>query len=321
MLVTNQQSAELAQPSVGALHDPAPLVTPHLASIVIAPVLVVFPVRCQQLDGALLQSLAQRIGVIASIGNDPRRLLPRPATRTGDSDFRQRGFRKRNFCRRGTFEPNSQRKTLTVDQYHPLCALATLGFSDGGAPFLAGAKLPSKKVSSHFSRPSSSKAPNKARQASSQTPSSCHCFSRRQHVAGEGNSLGRKRQAAPVCRIHRMPSKQARFEAHGRPRLSRRRRGAGNISSTSCHCSSLNSFCRFFMAEFHQLTRLTISTRSEAEPIYETRSNILPLGGRRAFLSQRRSNLRYRGRQAARTGSFHKIFSTAIDFQEIDTKG
>jgi hypothetical protein len=57
----------------------------------------------------------------------------------------ERGFRKRSFSRRSTFPPNSQRKTLTVDQYHPLRALATLGFTDCGAPFLAGAKLPSYK--------------------------------------------------------------------------------------------------------------------------------------------------------------------------------
>jgi hypothetical protein len=39
--------------------------------------------------------------------------------------------------------------------------------------------------------------------------------------------------------------------------LSCRRRGGGSIGSTSSHCSSVNSFCRFFMAEVHQLTRLT----------------------------------------------------------------
>jgi hypothetical protein len=51
---------------------------------------------------------------------------------------------RRNFTGGGTFQPNSQRKTLTVDQYHPLCPLAPLGFTDREAPFFAGAKLPSK---------------------------------------------------------------------------------------------------------------------------------------------------------------------------------
>lgn len=257
VFMTNQQSAELAEPGIGSLHDPAPFIAAHFASIFVASSLVVLPIRCQQLNGPLLQSFAQRVRVIAGVGDNPRRFLPRPASRAWDTDFRQRGFRKRNFCRRGTFQPNSQRKTLTVDQYHPLCALAPLGCSHRIAPFFAGAKLPSRKVSSHFSKPSPSSAPNKARQASSQTPSSCHCFNRRQQVAGEGNSLGRKRQAAPVCRIQRMPSKHARFDAQGRPRLSRRRLGSGSNGSMSSHCSSVNSFCRFFMAEVHQLTNLT----------------------------------------------------------------
>jgi hypothetical protein len=257
MLMANQQSAELTQPGIGSFHNPAAFVTPHFASIFIAPSLIVLPVRCNQLDGPLLESFAQRIGVVASICNYPLGLLSGPAFRLRDSDFGERGFRKRNFCRRGTFQPNSQRKTLTVDQYHPLRALAPLGFADGSAPFFAGAKLPSKKVSSQRSRPSWSSAPSSARQASSQTPSSSHCFSRRQQVAGEGNSSGRNRQAAPVWRIHRIPSKQARFGAQGRPRLSRRRFGSGSRGSISSHCSSVNSFCRFFMAEAHQLTCLT----------------------------------------------------------------
>ena len=256
MLMTNQQSAELSKPCVGSLHDPAAFVSSEFASIFVTPSFVVLPVGRDQFDASLLESLAQRIRVVAAVGDYAFRLLPRPAFRPGYADFGERGFRKLNFCRRGTFQPNSQRKTLTVDQYHPLRALATLGFTDRGAPFFAGAKLPSRKVSSHFSRPSPSSAPSRARHASSQTPSSSHCFSRRQQVEGEGNSSGRKRHAAPVCKIQRMPSKQARFDAHGLPDCPADV-GCGNNGSINSHCSSVNSFCRFFMTEAHQLTRLT----------------------------------------------------------------
>src|SRR5271166_524503 len=222
MFMTNQQSTELAKPGIGSLHNPAANVTPQLTSILVAPLLVVLPVGRNQVDASFLESLSQRVRIVAAVSDYPLRLLSRSAFRAGDADFGQRGFRKRNFCRRGTFQPNSQRKTLTVDQYHPLRPLATLGFTDGGAPFLAGAKLPSKKVSSHRSRPSSSSAPSRVRHASSQTSSSSHRCSRRQQVDGEGNSSGKKRHAAPVCRIHKIPSKHARFGAGGRPRLSRR---------------------------------------------------------------------------------------------------
>jgi hypothetical protein len=122
---------------------------------------------------------------------------------------------------------------------------------------LAGAKLPSKKLSSQRNRPFSSSAPNRVRQASSQIPCSCQRCSRRQQVEDEGNSSGRNRHAAPVCRIQRMPSRHARFGAGGRPRLSARRFGRGNTGSINSHCSSLNSLCRCFMTEAQPITYLT----------------------------------------------------------------
>jgi hypothetical protein len=256
MLVTNQQSAKLSEPCVGSFHNPSALVSAELAAIFIAPQFVVLSVRRNQFDTSFLEPLAQRVGVVAAVGYDAFRLLPRTAARPGDADFGDRGFRKLNFTRGGTFQPNSHRNTFTVDQYHPLRPLATLGFADSGAPFLAGAKLPSRKVSSHLSRPRSSSVPSSVRHAFSQTSCSCHRCNRRQQVEGDGKSAGRNRQAAPVCRTHSMPSKQARFGACGRPRLSRRRFGLGSRGSISFHCSSVNSFCRSFMAEAQQFNRL-----------------------------------------------------------------
>ncbi len=256
--MTNQQSAELTQPRVGALDDPASFVSPEFPSVLVISFLIVFPVRNDEVDTALGQPLAQRIGVISAVGDHTFRLLPGAAFGARDFDFGERGFRKRNFSRRGTFKPNSQRKTATVDQYHPLRALATLGFTDGGAPFFAGAKLPSRNVSSHFSNPSASSAPNSVRHASSHTSCSSHCFKRRQQVAGEGYLSGKNLHAAPVCNTHKMPSKQARFDAQGRPRLSLRRFGSGSRGSINSHCPSFNNSKRFLlMHEVHQNTRIT----------------------------------------------------------------
>ena len=255
--MADQQSSELSQPCIGSFDDPTALVAAQFPAIFVSSLLVVLPVGCNQLDALTFPSLPQRVGVVTSIRNYPFRLLPRSAFRPGDADLGERGVRKRNFCRRGTFQPNSQRNTFTVSQYHPLCALAALGFTDCIAPFLAGAKLPSRKASSHFSRPSASRAPSKVRQALSQTSSSSHRLSRRQQVEGDGNSSGKKRHAAPVCSTQRMPSRQARFDVQGRPLLSRLRGGSGNNGPTNSHCASVNSFCRFFMAEDHHLNRLT----------------------------------------------------------------
>ena len=254
MFMTNQQAAELSEPSIGSLHDPAASITPQFAPIFIAPGFVVPAVGDDQFNAALLQATAERIGIVSRISDHPLRLLSWAALRSRDADFGERGFRKFNYTGGGTFQPNSQRKTFTVDQYHPLRALAPLGFADGSAPFFAGAKLPSRKASSHFNSPSWSSAPNRARQAFSQTPSSSHCLSRRQQVEGEGNSSGKNRHAAPVWRIHRMPSKQARLGAGGRPRRSGRCLGGGSKAPTNSHCSSLNSFCRSFMTEAQPTT-------------------------------------------------------------------
>ena len=258
MLMANQQSAKLSQPSVGSFYNPATLVTPQLPSVFIASVLIVIPVRHDQIDMTFSEPLSQRVGIVGAICNYPFGLLPRPTFWLRDPDLGERGFRKRNFIRRGTFQPNSQRNTFTIDQYHPLCAFATLGCTDGRAPFLAGAKLPSKKLSSQRSSPSASNAPRNRRQASSQTPFSSHCCNLRQQVEGEGKWSGKNRQAAPVCKIHKMPSKQARFDAHGLPRPSRRRFGSGNKGSSNSHCSSVNSFCRFFMTETSSVNPLQI---------------------------------------------------------------
>ena len=255
--MAHEESAELTEPGVGAFDDPAALVAPEFSSIFITPALAVLAVGDDEVDASFLQPLAQRVGVIGAVGDYALRLLSWPAFGTRDFDFGERGFRKRNFSRRGTFQPNSQRKTATVDQYHPLRPLAALGFPDCGAPFFAGAKLPSRNASSHFSRPSPSSAPSSVRHASSHTSCSFHCFNRRQQVAGEGYLSGKNRHAAPVCKTHRMPSRQARLDAHGRPRLSLRRFGAGSSGSISSHCASLNNSNRFLlMQEVHQTTHL-----------------------------------------------------------------
>ena len=251
--MAHEESTELTEPCIGAFDDPTTLVTSELAPVLIAPQLAVVAVRDDEVDASLFEPLAQWVGVVGPVGDYALRLLSRPAFGARDFDFGKRGFRKRNFCRRGTFEPNSQRKTATVDQYHPLRALATLGFTDGGAPFFAAAKLPSKNVSSHCNRPSPSSAPSSARQASSHTSCSSHCFKRRQQVAGDGYLSGRNRHAAPVCNTHKMPSRQARLDAQGRPRLSLRRFGSGNRGSSNSHCLSFNNSNRFLlMQEVHQ---------------------------------------------------------------------
>jgi len=256
--VSDQQSSKLVEPGVGTLDDPSTFVSAQFPPVFVAPLLVVLPIWGDQFDASLLQPLAQWVRVVGTVGDYPFRLLTRATFGSGDADFFQCGFRKRSFSRRGTFKPNSQRKTLTVDQYHPLRSLAAFGFTDCGAPFLAGAKLPSRKASSHRSNPSPSNAPSNVRQASSQTSCSSHCFKRLQQVVGDGYLSGRNRQAAPVHNTQRMPSRQSRFDAQGRPRLSRRRLGSGNSGSIRDHCASVNSSNRRLLTLQVSQTQLRI---------------------------------------------------------------
>ncbi len=100
--MTNEQSSELAEPSVGSFDDPAAFVAAQLAGIFIAPVPAVASVRHDQLDAAFLQPLAQWVRVVGAVSDHPFRLLPGPAFGPGDADLCERGFRKRSFTRRGT---------------------------------------------------------------------------------------------------------------------------------------------------------------------------------------------------------------------------
>jgi hypothetical protein len=184
--MSNNESAELTEPGIDAFDDPASFIAPELPAVLVLSLLVVFPARNDEVDASFCQSFAQRIGVVGAIGDHAIRLLPRTAFGTRYFDFGER-----DFCRRGTFEPNSQRKTATVDQYHPLRALATLGFTDCGAP---------------------------------------------------------------VCNTHSLPSRQARLEAHGRPRLSLRRFGSASKGSINSHCASLNNSNRFLLMQEVQQT-------------------------------------------------------------------
>ena len=87
MLMADQQSAELTEPCIGSLDDPATFVTPEFASIFVAPAPAVLAVRHDQIDAALFQSFAQRVGVVSPVGDYSFRLLPRTAFAAGDADF------------------------------------------------------------------------------------------------------------------------------------------------------------------------------------------------------------------------------------------
>src|SRR5467141_4777453 len=218
-IVTHHQATEVAEPGVSACDDPTPLVTSQGATILRRRFLPVRAMRDNQFDASSCQPLTQRITVVGLVGDHPHGLLSRP-TRTMTptyADRRKRGFREPDFRRGGRVKVVSQRKTAAVDHHHPLRALAPLGFSDSSAPFLAGAKLPSKKDSLHCNCFRSLSSARNARQTFSQMPCSSQSRSRRQQVEGCEYSSGKSCQRAPLRRIHRIPSRTLRSFARGRP--------------------------------------------------------------------------------------------------------
>src|SRR6202162_333413 len=241
-VVSHGQASKVSQPSVGALHDPSPSVAPQGSTVLCRRSNAIDFVRTDQFDPPLPQALPQRIAVIRFVGNDPQRLLPRTARAMTPSysNRRERRFREFDFRRGCRVKVVSQRKTAAVDHHHPLRPLAPLGFSDSAAPFFAGAKLPSRNDSLHFSCWRSFNSLRNARQMFNQTPRSSQSRSRRQQVEGCGNFSGRSCQRAPLRRIHKIPSSTRRFWIHGRPPL-RCLGGWGSKGAILFHCASLSN--------------------------------------------------------------------------------
>ena len=214
--VTNQQPTIVAQPSNGPLDDPAAAVATQCAAILRGAFTPATAVWANQLDAIITQARAQRITVGRLIINQPFRLFAAilPRKRIDQSYLDQVDFRFRS---RGNV--NSQRKTLAVCHHHKLRTLSAFGLADAEAPFLAGMKVPSPKVSSQISLPFSSSSPRKARQRSSQMSSSSQRLSRRQQVLGLGQCSGISSHCAPDLSTQRMPSRHSRSERQGRPPL------------------------------------------------------------------------------------------------------
>lgn len=142
------------------------------------------------------------------------------------------------------------------------------------SPFVASAKLPSRKLSFHFSKPSRltpravlARHPTKSPPLPTAQPSPA---SGRRRILGENKP--------PLCArpsTHIMPSGQALFEVHGRPRLSLRRFGTGS-GSISLYCSSVNNSNRSLLIQEAQqnnvlLQKYTVGTES----IHETASRTI----------------------------------------------
>src|SRR2546421_4428439 len=235
MVVAHEQPSVVSKPGKSSFDFVALAIAAHFPPVVERRFLASAPMRADQNDAPFQQAPAQAVAVVGFVGHDPQRSFARSAaSRPRDANLLQRGLGQRHFPRTGRLQFASQRNTLAVDHHHPLCAFALLGFSDASAPFLAGAKLPSRNDSLQSSRPFWSNSDRNWRQILSHVPSSSHSRKRRQHVLGLGYLSGRSFQRAPVLSIQRIPSRTSRSSAQGRPRLVR----LGSSGPILAHCLS-----------------------------------------------------------------------------------
>ena len=232
--MSHEQSSKRAEPGNRSFYDPSFAIDPQTSSIFVPAIHSILAIRTDQRDATFGEARPKRVAVVGAIADQALRIPPMRRHPRGE-----RLVDERDLGRRGRGEAYSQRNTLTLHQYHALCTFPALGRADVGAPFFAGAKVPSMNAVSHASLPRASSSVRTARQMRSHVPSSNQRFKRRQHVAGLGYSAGKSRQRAPVLSTHRMPSITARASAQGRP--PRTVRGIrGSSGSIWAHCASVN---------------------------------------------------------------------------------
>src|SRR5664279_168751 len=145
-------TAEVLQPSIGALDFPAPPIAAELAFVFKAALFSGAQVGSDQLRASIPQPLAQLIRIVTAIRNHTAQALTRAATSTARYSYpRQRAFREPELGDLRGRKLRSDRYTLAVDHHHALRTFPATGFSDCGAPFFASTKVASRKASSQSS--------------------------------------------------------------------------------------------------------------------------------------------------------------------------
>lgn len=257
---TDNKSAEVLQPCKSTLNHPSTLVSTQFTAILILLFLIITPIRAYQLNATLGQSLTKRVAVIASVSNYPFRLFSWSATTiSGHCNLINSRLQQLYLTRRGRIEISTDRDSAAIDHHHPLRTFSAFGLSNTRAPFLAEAKLPSAKVSSHSSWLCSSSCDRNLRHISSQTPCCSHSCNLRQQVLDDGYQFGKSFHLAPLRSTQIIPSNTSLLPTGFRPPF-----GdclyLGNSGSSFFHCSSVINFS-FFAIEipFHSKVYISLS--------------------------------------------------------------
>ena len=220
MLMTHQQSAELAKPGIGSLHDPAAFVASQFASIFVA-------CRARLFSGTARSTRCRVSSAARATGRNRRR--ESAITRSGFCRGRPLGRGTRTSASVASASVTSAERHFPAElpaedpDRRPVPSTSCpcpAWFYRRQSPFFRRSEAAVQEGLVPFQQTLVVQRPQQ--RAPRLQPDAFLLPLLQPPPAGRGrrNSSGRKRHAAPVCRIHRMPSKQARFEAHGRPRLS-----------------------------------------------------------------------------------------------------
>ena len=239
-------SPEILQPSEKPFHFPTAAVPPQGSSILC--VASLFSVWGNHFNAPVLfQFSIKLVAIVSLIADKARRQFVGKA-------FFQRCFDQGHFMRRRACHVNGERKTSSVCHCHDLGALAALCFTNGTAPFFAGAKVPSIKASRKSSLPRSRRSSAKAKSTASKTPSFLQRWNHLWHVWYGGYRAGRSFQCAPVLRIQSIPFKTARGSLAGLPCPSGPFCGSGSNPDKRSHCSFVMSMPNYW-AKLNQKSR------------------------------------------------------------------
>lgn len=243
ILIAHHNPPKILQPCKQAFDFPAPFVPPQFSLVLRFRSFAVRLVRRNQFDVEFFQLLVQRVGIISFIADHLARSL------VGES-LADTSLDKSNFVRRSRFRVDGERKTKAVCHCHELRTLAPLGLSDFAAPFLAGTKVPSIKVSDKSSLPRSNKSWANASNTFFSLPSLTHSWNRRWQVWYGGKRSGKSAHRAPERKIQSTPFRTSRAERAGLPRVWTVLAFSNNVA-IKAHCSSVNS-SRLAIREVYQ---------------------------------------------------------------------
>jgi hypothetical protein len=240
-IISHYQPSVISYPRNCSFHFPSPFISSQGPSILCFLFSSIRAMWSYKLYPTLFQPLPQIIRICRLIINQSFHAFARATSFLArHGHFIQGLFYQRDFRRGRRVHVVPQRNSFAVCHHHPLRTLSAFGLSDAEPPFLAGAKLPSAKVSAHFSWPRSSSSARNALHARSHASRSSHSCSLRQQVDGDGYHGGKSFQRAPLRNTHNIPSKQRRFETRLRPFRSTVS-GFSRNGAIFAHCLFVNS--------------------------------------------------------------------------------